>query len=80
MTISSPFFKQNSTNKTKISEQNITGEQFILCTKTSKRVEIVCFTFWCFLYILNFSLKKTNGLEIVLITSFTIVLTAGQVN
>ena len=44
-------------------------------TKTSKRAKVVCFAFWCFFYAQNFFVKKKkNWLEIVLTTSFTILL------
>ena len=58
-------------------------QRFFARTKTSKRVEIVCFGFWCFLYAQNlFAKKKTkkNWLEIVLISSFTIPLTCTPIN
>ena len=56
--------------------KNQQKQQFFACTKTSKRVKIVCFTFWSFFYPQNLFVKKKkiNRLEIVLITSFTILL------
>ena len=64
--------KQKSTSKTKLSQQK--ERQQLLQRKTSKG-EIVCFAFWCFFYAQTFFVKKKiNRLEIVLITSFTILL------
>ena len=65
--------KQKPTSKTKTSEQQ--RQQFFACIKTSKKVKIVL-RFGA----QNFSVKKTNRLEIVLITSSTLLLTYTPIN
>ena len=61
---------QNQPTKTKISEER---QRFFALTKASKKVEIVCFRFWCFLYAQTLLVTK-KWLEIALIASFTILL------
>ena len=46
---------ENQPTKTKISEER---QQFFAFTKASKKVEIVCFGFWCFLYAQTLFVKK----------------------
>ena len=60
--------KINQQNKIKQTLNN-KGNNFLL-VQTSKRLEVVCFTFWCFLCAQNLFVKKINRLEIALMTSF----------
>ena len=60
--------KINQQNKIKQTLNN-KGNNFLL-VQTSKRLEVVCFTSWCFLCAQNLFVKKVNRLEIVLMTSF----------
>ena len=46
---------QNQPTKTKKSERKTTKKTVFLRTKTSKKVEIIFFGFWCFLHTQNFS-------------------------
>ena len=62
--------KQTKNKRTKKQQR----QRFSARIKTSKRVEIVRFEFWCFLYARNLFVKKINWLEIVLIASFTVLL------
>ena len=48
---------QNQPTKTKKSKQKTTKKMVFARTKTSKKVEIVCFGFWCFLYTQNLFVK-----------------------
>ena len=49
-----------------------------MLAKTSKRVKVVCFAFWCFFYAKMFSVRKKKRkkkrLEIVPLTSITTLL------
>ena len=66
---------QNQLTKQKQGRKKQQSQQVFARAKTSKRVKTIYFAFWCFLYAQNlFSKKKINWLEIVLITSFTILL------
>ena len=65
---------QNQPTKQKPVNKKQQSQQLFARTKTSKRVEIVCFGFWCFLYAKNLFVKIINWLEIGLITSLTILL------
>ena len=49
--------KQNQPTKTRISEQKTTKATVFTRIKTSQRVKIVCFEFWCFLYPQNIFVK-----------------------
>ena len=50
-------------------------------TKTSKKMKIICFAFWCFfLCSKSFLKKKINRLKIVLIDSNTILLECTTLN
>ena len=58
---------QHQPTKTKISKQKTTKATVFCTHKTveegrnrSKRVEIICFGFWCFLYAQNLFIKKTG--------------------
>ena len=42
--------KQQPTNKTKLSEQKTTKATIFTCTKTSKRVKVVCLRLGAFFY------------------------------
>ena len=64
--------KTNQQNKNKQTKNN-KGNNF-LHIKTSKRKKVVCFALWCFLCAQSLFVKKINWLEIVLIASFTILL------
>ena len=66
--------KQKPTNKTKISKQKIKGATMSCSHKNSKRMEIVCFAFWCFFQRSKFFRKKKNWLKIVLINTLSILL------
>ena len=60
------FNQHNKNKRTKNNKVNI----FYVRKKTSKRVKVTCFAFWCFFCAQNlFEKKKINRLEIVLITS-----------
>ena len=50
--------KLKSSNKTKKMNKKEQRQQFFLRTKTSDRVKMICFTFWCFFYAENFVIKK----------------------
>ena len=70
------FRAQKNTSQAKINYQNKNkltlnnkGNNFS-GTQSSKRVKVVCFTFWSFLCAWNLFVKKINRLEIVLIISF----------
>ena len=52
--------KQKSTNKTKLSEHLTTKATFFLQAKTSKRMKVVRFAFWCFFYAQNLLVKKNK--------------------
>ena len=64
---------QKQPSKQKKSKQKTT-KVTIFAYKSSKRVKVVCFALWCFLRTQNLFVKKINWLEIVLIASFTILL------
>ena len=67
---------QNQLTKEKQANKKQQRQRVFARTKISKRMEIVYFAFWCFLYAQNlFIVKKNKRLDIVLITSFTILLT-----
>ena len=66
---------QNQLTKQKQGWKKQQSQQVFARAKTSKRVKNIYFAFWCFLYAQNLFAKKIiNWLEIVLITSFTILL------
>ena len=73
------------TSKNQITKQNWANikqqrQQFFARTKTSKRVKIVYFAFWCFFYTQRFFVKKINWLEVVLRTSIRILLACTSIN
>ena len=72
--------KQKPTNKTKTSKHRRTKTTIFTDTKTSKRVKIVCFALWYIFCVQNIFVKKINRLEIVLITSFTMLLMCTPIN
>ena len=51
--------KSTKTNQRKLKKANEKQKKktVFLRTKTSKKVEIICFGFWCFLYTQNFFVK-----------------------
>ena len=66
---------KNQLTKQKQASTKQQRQQFFACSKTSKRVKVVCFAVWCFFYAQNLFVKiKINRLRIVLITSNTILL------
>ena len=65
---------QNQLTKQKQANKKQQKQQLLARTKSSKRVKIVCFAFWSFFYTQNLFVKKINILEIVLITSPTLLL------
>ena len=60
---------QNQLNKKKQANKKQQRQEVFARRKTSKKVKVVCFAFWCFFCAQNLSVKK-DWLEIVLITSF----------
>ena len=60
---------QNQLNQKKQANKKQQRQEVFARRKTSKKVKVVCFAFWCFFYAQNLSVKK-DWLEIVLITSF----------
>ena len=52
------FFYEKISHAQKHSQASINEKNKILRAQTSKRVKVVCFTFWCFLCVQNLFVKK----------------------
>ena len=75
------FLRKHVTSKNQLTKQKQAStkqqrQQFFARTKTSNFL----FTFGCFFHAQNLFVKKINRLEIVLVTSNTILLTCAPIN